>query len=147
MNSPGVTPDQLLQDFRLLVGAQKKTLRGLAAASGIGHETIRGWKDGNRFPRNADDFLKVVQTCLKSLKEGVSAPRWNYPEWEIRYQEAKRAWENQSGDGRSTKAIPLLPGGPPPSPAIQVHGGDYVSGVKNSIQFGDVNHNHNSPQE
>ncbi|MFC9250039.1 hypothetical protein [Amycolatopsis thailandensis] len=143
MNSPGVTPDQLLHDFRTLVGAQKRSLRGLAIASGIGHETIRGWKDGNRFPRNTDDFLKVVRTCLNSLKEDVPAPRWNFLEWEIRYQEAKRAWENQADDSRSTKTAPRLSGGPSLPPTIQVHGGDYVAGVKNSIHFGDANHNHN----
>lgn len=138
-----MTPEELLRDFRQLFAAQTKTLRGLATASNVGVETIRGWKDQNRFPRSTDDFMEVVQICLKSLKEGVPAPPWRPEEWAIRYQEAKRSWENQADDRRSSKPVPALPGQPPPS--VQVYDGDYVAGAKNSVHIGDVNH-HLGPQ-
>jgi hypothetical protein len=140
MKDPGVTPEELLRDFRQLFGAQTKSLRGLANASEVGVETIRGWKDENRFPQNGADFLKVVGVCLKFPKEGVPAPPWRGEEWAARYREARWARENEADARRSSKPVPLLPGPSQPSSSIQVYDGDYVAGSKNSVHIGDVNH-------
>jgi hypothetical protein len=146
MKSSGVTPEELLRDFRILFESQTRTLRALATASNVGVETIRGWKDEGRFPRSTDDFIRVIRTCLKSLKKDAPNPAWRAEEWEIRYQEAKRIWENQAGDRHSSKPIPVLPGRPP-LPSVQVYGGDYVAESKNAVHIGDVNHYVDPPKQ
>ncbi|SDP66444.1 hypothetical protein [Lentzea jiangxiensis] len=139
----GVTPEDLLRDFGSLVDAQTKSLRGLAMATDVGLETIRGWKDMGRFPRSTDDFMKVVRTCLQFLKPEAPQQRWRVADWEARYHEAKRAWENREGDRRPQKPIPVAFSEPTsPRMTTQVYGGDYVNGAKNSVHFGDVNHHH-----
>lgn len=151
MENVGVTPEQLLRDFRSLVDAQTKSLRGLSKASGVGIETIRGWKDMGRFPRNTDDFLKVVQTCTRFINPQAPHPPWRMADWQIRYQEAKRIWENRENDRQQPKAVPgpipvAFSQRPAPHPAAQVYGGDYVNGDKNSVHIGDVNHHHADQQ-
>ena len=140
MSEPGITPEVLLQQFRFLFDAQTKSLRGLATASDVGVETIRGWKDEGRFPRNGDDFVRVVRTCLKSLRSDSRVPAWTPEQWEIRYQEARRVWENQTGDRHAPKVIPSASPSQSPSSSVQVFGGDYVAGSKNTAHFGNVNH-------
>ncbi|QUQ69374.1 hypothetical protein [Kutzneria sp. CA-103260] len=144
MANTGVTPEELLRDFGSLVDAQSKSLRGLAIASDVGVETIRGWKDMGRFPRNTRDFITVVRTCLQYLKPDAPRPSWRLAEWEVRYQEAKRIWENREGAPRHPKPVSEVPGGQPSFPSVQVNGGDYVHGIKNSVHIGDVN-NHPKP--
>lgn len=100
MKSSGVTPEELLRDFRLLFESQTKTLRGLATASNVGAETIRGWKNEGRFPRSTDDFIRVIRMCLTSVRKDAALRSWSVGEWEMRYQEARRMWENQAGDRR-----------------------------------------------
>ncbi|MEC3982389.1 hypothetical protein [Amycolatopsis sp. H20-H5] len=136
-------PEELLRDFRQLFTAQTKSLRALATASHVGVETIRGWKDENRFPKSGEDFLEVVRTCLKFPKEGAPAPPWRLEEWAIRYREAKWLRDNEADDRRPSKPVPILPGRQEPS--VQVYDGDYVVGSKNSVHIGDVNH-HLGPQ-
>lgn len=142
MTGHGVTPEQLLSDFRELFDATPQTLRGLAAASEVGIETIRGWKDEGRFPRSTDDFLRVVQICLRSLGGNRPVNSWSQEEWEIRYHEAKLAWENRPSDRRQPKrnsstSVPLN------APGVQVTNGDYVAGGKNSVHIGnEIHHYH-----
>lgn len=140
MENTGVTPEQLLREFGALVGAQTKSLRALAEASGVGVETIRGWKDAGRFPRSTDDFMKVVRTCRRFPHPQRQQPRWQVSEWEVRYQEAKRIWENRESEPLPRK--PIAATAAHPSPAPQVYGGDYVNGDKPSLHIGDVNHHH-----
>jgi hypothetical protein len=137
VENTGVTPEELLRDFGSLVDSQTKSLRALATTSNVGVETIRGWKDMGRFPRSTDDFMTVVRTCLQHPKPAAVRPPWRIAEWEVRYQEAKRVWENREG---TQKPISAAPGGPAPFPSIQVTGGDYVQESKNTIHIGDVNH-------
>ncbi|SES39259.1 hypothetical protein [Actinokineospora terrae] len=140
MAGTGVTPEELLSDFGSLFDAQTRSLRGLATASGVGAETIRGWKDEGRFPKNTTGFLEVVRLCLRSLKEGAPTQRWGAAEWEIRYHEAKRVWEDRTGERAARKAIPLGRAEQQASPSIQVHGGDYVNESKHTMHIGNVNH-------
>ena len=147
MKGSGVTPEELLRDFGILFKSQSKSLRDLANTSKVGVETIRGWKDEGRFPRNTDDFMRVIQTCLKYLKKDGPNPAWGVEEWEIRYQEAKRTWENQAGNRYSSKPIPVVLPGQPPLPSVQVYGGDYVAESKNSVHVGDVNHYFDPPRQ
>ena len=139
MRSAGVTPELLLRDFKALFDSQTRSLRDLALRSQVGPETIRGWKDKGHFPRSTDAFMRVVRTCLGSLKQDAHAPALDAEGWLHRYQQARTVWENQESDRRPA-ATPTHESEPRPA-SVEVHGGDFVNGVKNALHIGDVHHN------
>lgn len=144
VRKPDTDPEELLRDFGILVDTQPQSLRHLAERSRVGAETIRGWKDKGHFPRNGEDFLRVVRTCLSFIARGTPVPATTTQQWEIRYGNAKTVWEKRDNTSHTT-AISGDNGRQPAFPSVHVSNGDYVNRDKSTVHIGNINH-HNSTE-